>query len=305
VDNAGNQENTFMLKIVLDKTIPTVGLSIDPVSPDGDDDWYVSTPKITLSASDKNLDRIEYQIDSKTGNWNEYTAPVEIEGGEHIFYYRSIDKAGNISEVGTKNVKADTRSPDNVKDLDADYDEGDNEVKLSWDVESSDIDKVYVYRGDSRNFKVGSDSRVARKNSDDESYTDDNVNREEKYYYKLVTQDAAGNKSNVKIISIRIPEVGGEAVVVDEGTESLPAGTVLGEQIPPEQSQGGQDFQTEQGIESNGNGQTVEGVETSNDKAPQSKGNAWPYAIGAGIILALGLGFWRRRMRMSKMPKIG
>ncbi|OGI29826.1 MAG: hypothetical protein A2288_03645 [Candidatus Moranbacteria bacterium RIFOXYA12_FULL_44_15] len=300
-DNAGNIENTFKLKIVFDKTIPTVGLSIDPVSPDGDDDWYVTNPIITLAASDKNLDRIEYQIDSKTGTWSVYVSPVKIEDGEHIFYYRSIDKAGNTSEIGAKNVKTDTRDPDNVKDLDAEYEEKNNEVELSWDAEDSDIDKVYVYRGDNRNFKVGSDSRIARNDRDDESYTDDNVSRGEKYYYKFVTQDESGNKSNVKIISVKISEDGGETIVTDEGTESLPAGTVLGEQTPPEQTQGGQESQTEQGTESNGNEQTVEGAETEapEEKPVQSSNRAWPYGAAAGV-LALSLGAWWRRNNLRK-----
>ncbi|MDD5489446.1 MAG: Ig-like domain-containing protein [Candidatus Moranbacteria bacterium] len=111
VDNAGNMENTDTLTIVFDKTIPEVSLSIDPANPDGDNGWYVSKPTVTLAASDKNFDKIEYQLDSKTGTWNVFAAPLEIVDGEHVVYYRSLDLAGNVSDIGAKNVKADTAAP--------------------------------------------------------------------------------------------------------------------------------------------------------------------------------------------------
>ncbi|MFA5925544.1 MAG: chitobiase/beta-hexosaminidase C-terminal domain-containing protein [Parcubacteria group bacterium] len=290
VDNAGNMENTYTLTIIFDRTIPEVNLSIEPSNPDGDNDWYVSYPTISLSASDKNLDRIEYQIDSDSGAWNAYSSPVKIEDGTHAFYYRSIDKAGNVSNIGVKNAKVDTRDPDNVKNLDAEYDEEENAVKLTWNADDSDIDEVLIYQGKSRDFRVNSGSRIAKNDDSDDGYTDDNVSRGEKYYYKFVTRDEAGNASNVKIISASIPEEGGQAIITDEGTEALPQGTVAGEESGEEQGQGNQNSGTEEEVNTDEGGQVAGAEEAKEDSSGAANWN-WSYGI-AGIIIVLIAGIW-------------
>jgi hypothetical protein len=100
-------------------------------------------------------------------------------------------------------------------------------------VKDSDIDVVYIYRGKSKGFEVNTSSRLNKNDRTDTKYTDYNVAPGEKYYYKVVTMDAAGNKSGAKIISITLPTTGAAAVVKDEGTESLPEGTVLGAETGP------------------------------------------------------------------------
>ncbi len=249
VDNAGNQENTYTLTIIFDKTIPTVDLSIDPSSPDGDNDWYVSKPDITLTAADNTkLDKIEYQLDSKSGTWKTYSSPVEISDGKHVFYYRSLDKAGNYSDIGAKKVKVDTQNPDPVKDLEAEYKEDTNTVKLTWDAED-DVNKVYIYRGKSRGFNLNSSSRLKKQDAGDDDYSDDDVSLGEKYYYKLTTYDEAGNRSDkVKVISIEITEEG-EAIVVQEGIETVSnEGEIAGAQT----GEGNENGQGEEMGEENG-----------------------------------------------------
>jgi hypothetical protein len=123
----------------------------------------------------------------------------------------------------------DIQSPDNVKSLDATYKPSPKaRVQLTWKVKDSDIDKVYIYRGMKKNFHVNTSSRIAKNDHNDTNYSDYKVTPGEKYYYKFVTVDEAGNRSNVKIISIALPTEGGQAVVTDEGTQALPGGTVLG-----------------------------------------------------------------------------
>jgi hypothetical protein len=114
VDVAGNVENTYTIKIVYDKTIPEVVLTIDPTTPDGDRGWYRFTnPAISLTASDNyDIDKIQYQWNSPSGTWTTYSTPINPPGeGQNILYYRSIDKVGNISEVGVKEVKYDATKP--------------------------------------------------------------------------------------------------------------------------------------------------------------------------------------------------
>lgn len=298
-DKAGNIEDTYTLTIVFDKTIPQVSLSIDPNKPDGDNGWYVSHPEIALTANDNfAVDYIEYKIDS--GSWLAYSSPVEINDGKHVFYYRAIDKASNVSNEGVKNVKVDTEDPDEVSDVDAEYRDENDSVKLTWDADDDDIDEVYIYRGKSKSFHINSSSRIAKNDDNDEDYTDYGINEGEKYYYKFVSVDEAGNKSGAKVVSVEIPEGGGEAVVRDEGTDTLSQGSTLGEengnsngQQPGEEIQGGSNDE--------GNGETL-GEEITKEEG-NALSNFW--MILAAIILAsIIYAFYRRRKNKAAIADL-
>lgn len=303
MDNAGNQENTYTLTIVFDKTIPTVNLSIKPGSPNGDNGWYNSHPTITLTASDNTqLDKIEYQLDSKTGIWTTYANPVEISDGQHVFYYRSLDLAGNYSEIGVKNVKVDTQNPPTVKSLDAHYDTGENAIKLNWDASNDDIYKVYIYKGTSKDFHVNSGSLLAKNDNKDESTTDKDVAVGEKYYYKFVSLDEAGNKSDTKTVSVSI-KGNGEVTVTDLGTAPTPAGAVAGATTTENQNQTQekQGVTADQGEPNSGIGQ-VEGAATSNNETG-SHHSFWWWILAAIIAFLLGAEY-RRRKKKTDLPKI-
>ncbi|MBD3250475.1 MAG: hypothetical protein GF381_02825 [Candidatus Pacebacteria bacterium] len=110
-DVAGNQENTYQVTLVLDKTIPEVDLTVDPVDPDGDNGWYLTQPTITLQATDPSnsgLNSLQYQWnDQEQAGWItipafENLATVELQPateGTNILYYRAVDLAGNQTEV--------------------------------------------------------------------------------------------------------------------------------------------------------------------------------------------------------------
>jgi parallel beta-helix repeat protein len=288
-DNAGNTENTYTLTIVFDKTIPEVNLSISPSKPDGDDNWYVSTPSITLTANDANFDRIEYQIDSNSAEgWTIYSGAVKINDGKHIFYYRAWDAAENVSDEGIKNVKVDTEEPDEVDDIKAKYEKDKNAIRLSWDADDEDINQVYIYRGSKKNFDANSGSLISKNDDNDTSLLDDKVEIGKKYFYKFVSRDKAGNKSGKKTVSIKISEEGGgvEAVVTDEGVEA---------------NEGNQN--TEQGAvagaEENGNQNRIEENQEqgsiAGDETEAGKNRIWPYLVALAFAILLGLWLWKRR----------
>ncbi|MFA6609205.1 MAG: fibronectin type III domain-containing protein, partial [Candidatus Paceibacterota bacterium] len=97
------------LTIVLDKTINEVALSIDPTVGDASNGWYKTQPTVTLTQTDDNFDRIEYQWDSQVdGSWTEYLTPFKLTNeGAHVLYYRAVDLANNISAIGVKNIAWD------------------------------------------------------------------------------------------------------------------------------------------------------------------------------------------------------
>lgn len=115
VDKAGNVEDTYTIKIVYDKTIPEVTLTINPTLPDANNGWYKTQPTITLTANDNySVDHIEYQWNSTAGSWTVYSAPLTPPGeGQNILYYRAVDTVGNVSGLGIKEVKYDKTAPVN------------------------------------------------------------------------------------------------------------------------------------------------------------------------------------------------
>ena len=117
----------------------------------------------------------------------------------------------------------DTQAPDAVKSLKATYGpKTDGKVEVTWHAKDSDISKTLVYRGETKHFTMNWDSRVAKQNKSDESYIDKNVEPGKTYYYKVVTEDAAGNQSDAEVIKIVIPEGDVAATGVLQGTEPAP-----------------------------------------------------------------------------------
>lgn len=115
IDNADNMESTYTITVILDKTIPEVNISLNPTNGDASNGWYQTQPEITLTATDDVLtDKIEYQWDSEIGTWTTYSTSFKpATQGAHVLYYRAIDKAGNVSTVGIKNIKWDQTDLEN------------------------------------------------------------------------------------------------------------------------------------------------------------------------------------------------
>ncbi len=113
-DLVGNWSRTSgEVKVTVDNTAPTVDLVMNPADPDGRRSWYVAEPTITLTANDNyEVDHIEYQWNSSTGTWLNYSTPLTPPSeGRNTLYYRSFDKVGNESEIGIKEVKYDNTAP--------------------------------------------------------------------------------------------------------------------------------------------------------------------------------------------------
>jgi hypothetical protein len=143
IDNAGNVEDSYELTIVFDKTIPEVKLSINPTLPDGRNGWYETQPTITLMMTDdKKTDHIAYQWQNQTGAWTTYTGPIQPSSeGNHAFYYKAIDQAGNSSAVGVKNVAWDkTQLTDAPLKVDATPDRsGGPNAKVTWEAATDNV----------------------------------------------------------------------------------------------------------------------------------------------------------------------
>lgn len=77
--------------------------------------WFRSDVQVTLSATDNEdgsgVDKTEYSFDDGA-SWLTYTAPFTISNeGIHIIKYRSIDKAGNVEDAQSAEIKIDKTAP--------------------------------------------------------------------------------------------------------------------------------------------------------------------------------------------------
>lgn len=230
VDNAGNAEavKTAANTVKIDKTLPTVAYAINPNNPDGNNNWYISHPTVTLSATDdrSGVNHIEYRLNG--GSWTTYTSPFDLADGTWTVDYRSFDNAHNESVNGTSSAKVDTNDPDNVNHLDATYDNGANEITLDWGVDDPDTYQVYIYRGTSSGFTVDNAHLMNKNDASDENLTDHNPDLGATYWYKVVAVDEAGNHSGAEVIKVEVPaEAGGTATITSQPSQATPQG-VLG-----------------------------------------------------------------------------
>ena len=92
--------------------LPTTKISVTPASPDGDNGYYKTTPKVTFSATSP-IDAnpiVYYYFDS--GNPIAYNnTAISVPEGIHTLYYYSVDHQGNKETPKTMEFKVDTTPP--------------------------------------------------------------------------------------------------------------------------------------------------------------------------------------------------
>lgn len=96
-----------------DVTKPETNINISGTQ--GDDNWYVSTAQISLTASDNEggsgILKTEYSLDDGQ-TWQIYTDTINIDKqGANKILFKSTDRAGNIEEEKTIEFKIDTIMP--------------------------------------------------------------------------------------------------------------------------------------------------------------------------------------------------
>ena len=159
------------LHFIVDTVAPTVQATASPLNPDGDNNWYISKPEVSVTASDDRLlDKVEYHWGTEA--WQAYSSPVSIlSEGSHTFYYRAYDKAGNVSDEKSLIIKWDKTAPEpgptnlHVDDLSV------PKAMFRWDLADDSISGIDRYEvrwrlksptlGDTHSETVGSaDSEV-------------------------------------------------------------------------------------------------------------------------------------------------
>ncbi|NQU52842.1 MAG: hypothetical protein HQ522_09915, partial [Bacteroidetes bacterium] len=103
-----------------------------------------------------NVDYIQYQLNSTAGTWTKYTSTVEINEGTTKFYYQSVDKAGNISAIGLKNISVDISAPNAVENVGASFSSILTETSIYWEAKDDDIDFIKIYKSENSNVDQSS-----------------------------------------------------------------------------------------------------------------------------------------------------
>ena len=113
VDVAGNRSLASLPVLAVtdppDTVPPTTTLTLSPSSPDGSNQWYVTTPTVTLSSSEPGSSY--YDWTDPTGPFSEYLAPFSALAGDRTLFYYSADMAGNEELVQNAQIKTDVDPP--------------------------------------------------------------------------------------------------------------------------------------------------------------------------------------------------
>ena len=103
----------FVANAQLDQLAPETSLIVAPASPNGQNGWYTTKPKVTLNASDNcsGVAATEYSTDGGQ-TWQSYSGSFEITSeGTTTVLYRATDRAGNTETPKTIVLKVDTGAP--------------------------------------------------------------------------------------------------------------------------------------------------------------------------------------------------
>ncbi|MBI4744211.1 MAG: RHS repeat protein, partial [Actinobacteria bacterium] len=93
----------------VDNIAPITTLTTTPATPNGQNDWYISNPTITLASDKSGI--TYYSWTSASGPWTTYLTPFNPPEGQNNLYYYSADTAGNNEMVKSQLFKVDTGLP--------------------------------------------------------------------------------------------------------------------------------------------------------------------------------------------------
>jgi Bacterial Ig-like domain len=109
-DEAGNtasDSETYKL----DSVDPEISLTLDPADPDGDNDYYLSAPDVTVASSDTNLDTTSCEVNGDAATIGAGgSVPIPSADGTYTVECTATDKAGNDA-TATKTFKVDGTAP--------------------------------------------------------------------------------------------------------------------------------------------------------------------------------------------------
>jgi len=143
VDNAGNYEIIEeSLPVQIDKTAPET--TVDALPPDGNNNWYVTSPSIDLDAvdPDSGVYRTYYKWDNVIA-YSTYLSSLLIPSeGIHVLHFYSVDNVGNVESVKQHIFKLDTTIPITTDSITTNW-TNDALLQLTIDAVHSSVYRTY------------------------------------------------------------------------------------------------------------------------------------------------------------------
>jgi hypothetical protein len=131
---------------------PEVEIQIQPASPDGNNDWYVSKPAVQFRGFDRETRIAELKIAYNDGEWQDAPDALILDDGEHRISAYGTDSKGLRSREVRALIRVDTKSPESEytpsapDPLSGWYREPVTVSLEAWD-ELSGIDRIISSRG--------------------------------------------------------------------------------------------------------------------------------------------------------------
>ena len=195
IDNAGNKEEAQTVEVKLDEKAPETTSNVTG-------EWLNDSFLVKLTATDdfSGVEKNYYSI-----NGSEYTSGssfVVSEPGVNKVSFFSIDRAGNIEDEKTVEVKIDKTAPETVSNVTDKWHQGEVSVELTATDDLSGVAKTF-YSINGADFKEGTAFTVG----------EEGVNK-----ISFYSVDNAGNQEEAKTVEVKIDKTAPETVsdVVDQ-----------------------------------------------------------------------------------------
>nr|WP_304216832.1 hypothetical protein [Fredinandcohnia onubensis] len=181
VDVAGNNEAVQTVQVKIDKTAPVTASNVE-------DAWNNTDFQVDLTATD-NLSGVAQTFYSINGSeFVEGTSLTVSEEGINEVSFYSVDKAGNVEEVQTVQVKIDKTAPVTASNVEDVWNKKDFKVDLTATDNLSGVAQTF-YSINGSEFAEGTSLTVSEEGMTEVSY------------YSV---DRAGNKEDVQTVQVKI-----------------------------------------------------------------------------------------------------
>ncbi|MGC9308047.1 MAG: NosD domain-containing protein [Thermoplasmatota archaeon] len=189
---------------------PVTTLSLLPATPNGNNGWYVSSVKATLTAIDEESGVETTKYRKNDGSWRTYAGQITLQDGVHSLSYYSVDVAGNQEDSTTRTVRIDTTASattltafvDGVETIINESQWYDDDVTVELDIDdggASPVTTYYRFVGETRAFQ---------------SYTEPlEVTAEGVHRLEYFSRDKAGNAEPLHNLTIQIDRTAPQAEV--------------------------------------------------------------------------------------------
>ncbi|WP_052948819.1 OmpL47-type beta-barrel domain-containing protein [Mesobacillus campisalis] len=187
IDKAGNVEETKTVEVKIDKTAPETTSNVT-------DEWLSEAFTVELTATDDQSGAAKTYYSINNGEYAEGTSFELSEAGVHKVSFYSVNRAGNVEEPKTVEVKIDKTAPETLSNVTEVWLNQAFTVELTTTDEQSGVEKTYYSVNDAE-FAEGTSFGLTEAGIHQVSF------------YSI---DKAGNVEETKTVEVKIDQTAPE-----------------------------------------------------------------------------------------------